>query len=142
VSYAPPLSWATLEDARRRAQASSAVRRLRHRRSLGTELAEIRASLTGAKGPEAKRAAAVRRRQVGSRRAQEGTQGTEVSLFVGITAACLTALLGTLFGALAGYFGGWVDDVFNWIYSVFTSIPYLLLVLAIAAVLGTRASPP
>ena len=43
-----------------------------------------------------------------------------------------------MFGALAGYFGGWLDDFFNWLYSVFTSIPYLLLVLAIAAVLNQK----
>ena len=30
-------------------------------------------------------------------------------------------------------FGGWVDDVLNWFYNIFTSIPYLLLVLAVAA---------
>ena len=35
-------------------------------------------------------------------------------------------------------FGGWVDDVLNWFYNIFTSIPYLLLVLAIAAVLQQK----
>ncbi len=67
-------------------------------------------------------------------------KGTETSLFVGITAALLTALIGTLFGALAGYYGRWIDDVFNWVYSVFTSIPYLLLILAIAAVLNQKGT--
>src|SRR4029434_6407943 len=33
-----------------------------------------------------------------------------------------------------------VDDFFNWLYSVFTSIPYLLLVLAIAAVLNQKGT--
>ena len=65
-------------------------------------------------------------------------KGTETSLFVGLVAAALAAFLGTLFGALAGYRGGWIDDFFNWLYSVFTSIPYLLLVLAVAAVVNQK----
>src|SRR2546426_9460023 len=65
---------------------------------------------------------------------KKAVKGTETSLFVGLVAAALAAFLGTLFGALAGYQGGWIDDFFNWLYSVFTSIPYLLLVLAVAAV--------
>ena len=52
----------------------------------------------------------------------------------------MAAFLGTLFGAQAGYCGGRVDDFFNWLYSVFTSIPYLLLVLAIAAVLNQKGT--
>jgi peptide/nickel transport system permease protein len=69
---------------------------------------------------------------------QKVIKGTETSIAVGLAAAALATLLGTLFGAFAGYRGGWVDDFFNWLYSVFTSIPYLLLVLAIAAVLDQK----
>lgn len=65
-------------------------------------------------------------------------KGAETSLTVGIVAAFFATFLGTLLGALAGYFGSWVDDVLNWFYSVFTSIPYLLLILAIAAVLQQK----
>jgi peptide/nickel transport system permease protein len=50
----------------------------------------------------------------------------------------VATLLGTVFGAFAGFRGGWVDDFFNWLYSVFTSIPYLLLVLAVAAVVNQK----
>jgi peptide/nickel transport system permease protein len=65
-------------------------------------------------------------------------KGTETSLLVGLAAALLATLLGTAFGAWAGYFGGRVDDFFNWLYNVLTSIPYLLLILAIAAVLNQK----
>ena len=65
-------------------------------------------------------------------------KGTQTSLLVGLAAALLAAFLGTLFGAYAGYRGGWTDDFFNWLYSVLTSIPYLLLILAVAAVLGHK----
>jgi peptide/nickel transport system permease protein len=66
--------------------------------------------------------------------------GTETSMLVGLAAAALAALLGTVFGALAGYYGRWIDDFFNWFYSIFTSVPYLLLILAIAAVLNQKGT--
>ncbi len=65
---------------------------------------------------------------------QKTIKGSESSILVGLAAALVATLLGTVFGALAGYFGKWVDDFFNWFYSIFTSIPYLLLILSIAAV--------
>ena len=67
-------------------------------------------------------------------------KGSETSILVGLVAAALAAFIGTLFGALAGYHGGRTDDFFNWFYSVFTSIPYLLLILAIAAVLNQKGT--
>ena len=65
-------------------------------------------------------------------------KGAETSIVVGLVAAFLATLLGTVFGASAGYFGGRIDDFFNWFYSIFTSIPYLLLILAVAAVLQQK----
>ncbi|MFT4021347.1 MAG: ABC transporter permease [Acinetobacter sp.] len=65
-------------------------------------------------------------------------KGAETSIIVGLISAVLAVGIGTLLGAFSGYFGGWVDDVLNWFYNVFTSIPYLLLVLAIAAVLQQK----
>jgi len=67
-------------------------------------------------------------------------KGSETSIFVGLAAAVVATFLGTFFGALAGYFGRWVDDFFNWFYSVFSSIPYLLLILAVAAVLQQKGT--
>ena len=67
-------------------------------------------------------------------------KGSETSIFVGIAAAFVATLLGTLFGAVAGYYGRWLDDFFNWFYSVFTAIPYLLLILAVAAVLQQKGT--
>ena len=65
-------------------------------------------------------------------------KGAETSMVVGLVAAVLAVALGTLAGAFAGFYGGWVDAVLEWLYSVFTAIPYLLLVLAIAAVLNQK----
>ena len=65
-------------------------------------------------------------------------KGSETSIFVGIASAALATFLGTVFGAVAGYYGRWVDDFFNWFYSVFSSIPGLLLIFAVAAVLQQK----
>jgi len=67
-------------------------------------------------------------------------KGSETSIFVGLAAAVVAVFLGTVFGALAGYYGRWLDDFFNWFYSVFTAIPYLLLILSVAAVLQQKGT--
>ncbi|MBR6000539.1 MAG: ABC transporter permease, partial [Oxalobacter sp.] len=63
---------------------------------------------------------------------------SETSIVVGLVAALVATVIGTVLGALSGYFEGWLDDCLNWFYSVFTSIPYLLLILAVAAVLQSK----
>jgi len=63
-------------------------------------------------------------------------KGTQTSVFVGLLAAVVATLIGTLLGALAGFFGGKVGDFLEWLYSVFTSIPEILLLLCFAAVFG------
>ncbi|ELX12923.1 ABC-type dipeptide/oligopeptide/nickel transport system, permease component [Janthinobacterium sp. HH01] len=65
-------------------------------------------------------------------------KGGETSIVVGLVAALLAVSLGTLFGALSGYWGGVVDDCFNWFYSIFTAIPSVLMILAVAAVLQQK----
>ena len=65
-------------------------------------------------------------------------KGSETSIFVGLASAIVAVFLGTLLGAAAGFYGRWVDDFLNWFYNIFTSIPYLLLILAIAAVLNKK----
>jgi oligopeptide transport system permease protein len=66
-------------------------------------------------------------------------KGSQVSIAVGVCAALCATLIGTLLGALAGFHGGWVSDFLEWVYNVFTSIPSILLVFALAAVL--RSGP-
>jgi peptide/nickel transport system permease protein len=65
-------------------------------------------------------------------------KGSQTSILVGLTAALLATLLGALAGAFAGYYGGFADNALNWIYNVLNAIPYLLLILAVAAVLQKR----
>jgi len=65
-------------------------------------------------------------------------KGGETSIVVGLVAAFVAVALGTLFGAISGFYGGIVDDVFNWFYSIFTSIPSILMILTVAAVLQQK----
>ena len=62
-------------------------------------------------------------------------RGSQVSITVGLVAALFATFVGTILGALAGYFGGAIDDFLEWLYSVFTSIPSILLIVSLAAVL-------
>jgi len=63
-------------------------------------------------------------------------KGAQVSILVGVSAALLATTIGTLLGAAAGYFGGRIGDLLEWIYNVFTAIPGILLIFAFAAVFG------
>ncbi|MFL6674995.1 MAG: ABC transporter permease [Massilia sp.] len=65
-------------------------------------------------------------------------KGAETSIVVGLVAALVAVALGTLFGAVSGFYGGRVDDLFNWFYSIFTSIPSILMILTVAAVLQQK----
>ncbi|MFM8692484.1 MAG: ABC transporter permease [Limnohabitans sp.] len=65
-------------------------------------------------------------------------KGAQTSILVGLSAALLATLIGAVLGAVTGWFGGWVDDLGNWVYNVIHAIPSILLILAIAAVLGTK----
>ena len=61
--------------------------------------------------------------------------GIGTALKVGIIGSLFSALIGTILGVAAGYFGGRVDDFVVWLYSVFASVPTLLFILAFALLL-------
>jgi peptide/nickel transport system permease protein len=62
--------------------------------------------------------------------------GTRISFFVGITVVGISATLGTLLGAIAGYFGGVWDEVISRVVDTLLAFPGLLLAIALVAVLG------
>jgi peptide/nickel transport system permease protein len=105
---------------------------------IGNEMAEIRADLA----KSGSNAAIVRKETLpfgadkwGHDILKKTVKGSETSIVVGLVAALLATVLGTVFGAVSGYFGNAVDDFFNWFYSIFTSVPNMLLIMAVAAVL-------
>jgi ABC-type dipeptide/oligopeptide/nickel transport system permease subunit len=62
--------------------------------------------------------------------------GGRVSLVVGVTAVLISASLGVLLGLGAGYVGGRVDTVIMTVINIMLAFPFILLVLAVIAVLG------
>jgi ABC-type dipeptide/oligopeptide/nickel transport system permease subunit len=56
--------------------------------------------------------------------------GAKVSLTVGLMANVIAIPLGMLLGGLAGYYGGWFDDIIVWLYSTLQSIPGIILLIA------------
>ena len=62
--------------------------------------------------------------------------GARYTLYAGLAAVFIGCLSGTLFGLIAGYFGGRVDFAIMGLADVLLSFPYFLLVVVIVAVLG------
>ena len=62
--------------------------------------------------------------------------GARVSLIVGVGAVALQALLGVTIGLVAGTYRGWVDQLAMRVADVQQSIPFLVFVVAVAAVVG------
>ena len=62
--------------------------------------------------------------------------GARRSLSMGVLVVVAAIIIGTPLGVIAGYLGGWVDEVLMRITDVFLAFPPLLLAIAIAAALG------
>lgn len=56
----------------------------------------------------------------------------KIAIQVGVVTALVAVAFGSVLGAAAAFFGGWVDHSVNWLYSMFTSIPYLVLLAVLA----------
>ncbi len=63
--------------------------------------------------------------------------GSQVSLFSGLAVVLIAIVVGTTVGAVAGYFGGWIDEALMRITDLLLTIPSLILAMAVAAALGT-----
>lgn len=62
--------------------------------------------------------------------------GARLSLMIGLSTVTFAIIIGTVLGALAGYLGGWVDNVIMRIMDVLLAFPALLLAIAIVTILG------
>lgn len=62
--------------------------------------------------------------------------GARVSLSIGFTTVAFAVTFGVALGAIAGYWGGWVDNLIMRVMDVILGFPSLLLAIAIVAVLG------
>jgi ABC-type dipeptide/oligopeptide/nickel transport system permease subunit len=62
--------------------------------------------------------------------------GSRISLTVGLVVQSFAVVVGTLLGLVAGFYGGWTDDVVSGLTNVMFALPRLLFALAIVAALG------
>ncbi len=63
--------------------------------------------------------------------------GARISLEVGISVVAVSAVIGIVLGAIAGFYGGWIDKLMSgYIFNVFLAFPGLLLAIALVAFLG------
>ncbi len=62
--------------------------------------------------------------------------GGRVSVLLAVLVVALALLIGTPLGIIAGYFGGWIDEIIMRVVDIFLAFPPLLLAIFLAAVLG------
>lgn len=62
--------------------------------------------------------------------------GARISLLVGFLSVVASAIIGSLLGIVAGYYGRWVDTVISRLFDILLAFPSILLAIAIVAVLG------
>ncbi|MDQ3231826.1 MAG: ABC transporter permease, partial [Pseudobdellovibrionaceae bacterium] len=62
--------------------------------------------------------------------------GTKTAITIGFLTTLISVPVGIFFGAVAGYYGGRIDAMITWFYTVLSSIPNILLLVGIAYVMG------
>lgn len=66
--------------------------------------------------------------------------GARVSLLIGLSVVCISGLIGTTLGVLAGYYGGRVDAVVSYLITTRLAMPVVLVALAMASLVGGSVS--
>jgi oligopeptide transport system permease protein len=62
--------------------------------------------------------------------------GARISIIVGIVATLVSLVIGVSYGSIAGFVGGWVDDIMVRLVDVLYSIPFIFVVIFIITILG------
>lgn len=63
-------------------------------------------------------------------------QGSQISLMVGILGAAVAVVVGTVYGAVAGYFGGRIDSLMMRLVDILMSIPYMFVLIILLVIFG------
>lgn len=63
--------------------------------------------------------------------------GARISLLIGLVATVISVLIGITIGALAGYYGAWVDTILMRVTEAFQTLPNFILLLVLVAVFGS-----
>lgn len=79
--------------------------------------------------------------ELGRDRLSRLLQGTRISLLCAASAAFLSTSAATVIGLVAGYFGGWVDEMAGAMTDLFLSLPWLFALLTLRALFPLNTSP-
>jgi oligopeptide transport system permease protein len=66
-------------------------------------------------------------------------QGGRISILIGVTGALVSAVVGCIYGGIAAYFGGIVDDVMMRVVEIIQSVPNLIIVILLSIVLQSKS---
>jgi len=66
----------------------------------------------------------------------QSLKGVRTGIILGLVTTLLVVPFALLFGVAAGYFGGWIDDAVQYVYTVLASIPAVLLIVAFMVLFG------
>ncbi len=61
--------------------------------------------------------------------------GTRTAIFVGVLIEGITLLIGIIIGAIASFYGGWVDEVLMRFTEIFMAFPFIMAALTLSAIL-------
>lgn len=67
---------------------------------------------------------------------QKSIKGIETAVAIGIATSLISTIIGTLLGLVAGFYGGFIDELIQWFVTTVASIPQIMLLVAIAFILG------
>jgi peptide/nickel transport system permease protein len=62
--------------------------------------------------------------------------GTRIALSIGVVTSLIAIPIGVTLGAMAGYFGGLIDEIIVWFYTTLESIPDIFRIISISFVIG------
>lgn len=62
--------------------------------------------------------------------------GARISLAIGVVASLMVVVIGVAYGAVAGYFGGWIDNLMMRIVEIISSVPSLLIIIILSVVIS------
>ncbi len=63
-------------------------------------------------------------------------KATEIAMSVGLVTGILTVIIGVTLGSISGYYGGKIDEFLVWFYTTVSSVPYIMLLISIAFIVG------
>lgn len=68
--------------------------------------------------------------------------GARASIIVGVLATTVTVLIGSIFGLISGYFGGWLDNLMSRFAEIFLGLPFVLGAIVILTTLNPATGVP